>query len=169
MVENKDSKDTGNKAPSTFRHIVRIAQVDLPGDKPIKIALMKIKGVGFNLASAACHISGINKQKKTGDLREDEVKKLDNILMKTKESSIPKWMYNRRKDYETGEDLHIITGTLDFVKDNTIKMMKKIKSYRGVRHSRNLPVRGQRTKSNFRRSKGKVVGVSKRKAAKTGK
>ena len=171
--EKKASSNSGTASntptPSNYKHIVRIAQVDLPGSKPIKIALTKIKGVGYNLASAACNITGIDKQKKTGELRNDEIKKLDTILMKTKENVFPSWMCNRRKDYETGEDLHLITGTLDFVKDNTIKNMKKIKCYKGVRHSRSLPVRGQRTKSNFRRSKGKVVGVSKRKGTKTGK
>ena len=64
-------------------------------------------------------------------------------------------------NYETGNDGHLLTSDLDFTKDNDIKRMRKIKSYRGNRHTRGLPVRGQRTRGSFR--KGKTVGVSKRK------
>jgi len=72
-------------------------------------------------------------------------------------------MLNRRKDYETGEDKHLLSSDLAFTKDNDIKMLKKIKSYKGMRHAFGLPVRGQRTRSNFRRNKGKVTGVQKKK------
>jgi small subunit ribosomal protein S13 len=157
------------KLQSNFRHIVRIAHVDLAGDKPIKISLKKIKGVGFNLAGAVCNLAGIWKGKKTGELTDSEIKKLDSVLTNPKENGIPVWMFNRRKDYETGEDKHLLMGTLDFVKDNTLKRLKKIKCYKGTRHSKGLPARGQRTKANFRRSKGKVVGVAKKKGAKSSK
>ena len=56
-----------------------------------------------------------------------------------------------------------------FTQDNDIKMMKKMRSYKGIRHSLGLPVRGQRTKSNFRKNKGKVLGVRKKEGAKAGK
>ncbi len=157
------------KPQDSFRHIVRIAQVDLSGDKPIKIALKKIKGVGFNLASAVCNLAGIKQGKKTGELTDAEIKKLDAILTKPQENGIPAWMFNRRKDYETGEDKHLLIGVLDFVRDNTIKRLRKIKCYKGTRHSKGLPARGQRTKANFRRSKGKVVGVAKKKGVKSGR
>jgi small subunit ribosomal protein S13 len=77
-------------------------------------------------------------------------------------------MLNRRKDYETGEDIHLLSSDLAFTQDNDIKMMKKMKSYKGMRHARGLTVRGQKTRANFRRNKGKVAGVQKKKA-KTGK
>jgi small subunit ribosomal protein S13 len=157
------------KPQSGFKYIVRIGQVDLPGDKPIKIALKKIKGVGFNLANMACNLAGIEKGKKTGELNEGEIKKLSEILTNPKDNGIPAWLWNRRKDYETGEDKHLLIGTLDFVKDNTIKRLRGIKCYAGTRHSKGLPVRGQRTKANFRRSKGKVVGVAKKKGVKSGR
>jgi small subunit ribosomal protein S13 len=56
-----------------------------------------------------------------------------------------------------------------FTKDNDIKLMRKIKSYKGTRHSAGQPVRGQRTKSNFRKSKGKVMGVKRKAGAKSGR
>ncbi len=82
----------------------------------------------------------------------------------------PVWMLNRRKDLELGEDRHLITSDLTFTQDNDIKMLKKIRSYKGVRHILGQPVRGQRTKSNFRKNKGKVhLGVKVRAGAKAGR
>lgn len=152
-----------------FKHIIRVGQVDLAGDKPIRIALKKIKGVGFNLASVICNLTNIDLGKKAGELSEDEVKKINDLLANPQEKGIPVWLLNRRRDYDTGEDKHLLTGTLDFTNENTIKRLRKIKCYRGVRHSHGLPTRGQRTKANFRKSKGKVVGVAKKKGAKSGR
>ena len=157
MVEKEQPK-------AEFKHIVRIANVDIPGGKPIKCALTKIKGIGDNFADALCTVSDVNKRTKAGDLSDEEVKRLNASLDNLKQSGIPEWMLNRKKDYETGEDKHLLTGTLLFVHDNDLKRLKKIKSLRGIRHQRKLPVRGQRTRSNFRKTKGKVVGVAKKKA-----
>ncbi|MDD5650977.1 MAG: 30S ribosomal protein S13, partial [Candidatus Nanoarchaeia archaeon] len=70
---------------------------------------------------------------------------------------------NRRKDPETGEDQHVISTDLKMKKDFDIKMMRKMKSYKGMRHSFGLPVRGQRTRAHFRH--GKSLGVAKKKVA----
>ena len=147
-----------------FQHLVRIANTDLDGNKQIAYALRKIKGIGFQFANLICSLSGIDKTKKVGYLSEEDIKKLDNIIKNPSKSGAPNWMLNRRRNYEDDVNKHLITADLDFTKDNDIKRMKKIKSYRGVRHMFGLPVRGQRTKSNFRRHKGHVLGV-KRKAA----
>jgi small subunit ribosomal protein S13 len=145
---------------STYKHIVRVANVDIPGQKPVQIALTKIKGVGKNYAHAICTAANVSKSHKTGDLTDEMISKLNEVVKSP--SKIPTWMYNRKKDYDTGVDKHIITGDLHFAKDNDLKRLKKVKTLRGVRHHRNLPVRGQRTRSNFRKSKGKVVGVKKK-------
>ena len=63
----------------------------------------------------------------------------------------------------------MLSGDLDYTKDMDIKRMKMIKVYKGMRYAFGLPVRGQRTKSNFRKNKGKVQGVKRRAAAKKGK
>ena len=150
-----------------FRHIIRIANTDLLGEKSIGNALRKIKGVGVMYSNMACKIAGIDSTKKAGDLLDIEAKKLDEIIREPLKFGAPKWMINRRKDYETGEDKHLITSDLQFTKENDIKRMKKIKSYKGMRHAWGLPVRGQRTKSNFRRNKGKgSLGVSRKKVGK---
>jgi small subunit ribosomal protein S13 len=143
-----------------FKHIVRIANVDIPGDKVLRFALTKIKGIGVNFADALCISASISKHSKTGNLTDEQIKQLNDALDSIK---IPEWFYNRKKDYETGENKHLLTGTLQFVQDNDLKRLKKTKTVRGMRHQRGLPVRGQRTRSNFRKSKGKVVGVAKKK------
>ena len=142
-----------------FKHLIRIANTDLKGDKAVVYALKNIKGVGVNLAHAVCYVAKIDPVKKVGDLVDSDVKKIDEAIKDPTKNGIPSWMLNRRNDYETGEDIHIVTNDLLFIKDNDIKRLRRIKCYKGVRHSFRLPVRGQRTRSNFRKNKGKVMGV----------
>ncbi|NJL44415.1 MAG: 30S ribosomal protein S13 [Nitrosarchaeum sp.] len=148
------------------KYLVRIANTDLDGRKKIIIALTKIKGVGLMFANACLKQAGIPIDKIAGNLSEEEEKRLTEVVRNPLQNGIPNWMANRRKDYETGEDGHLLLSDLTFAKDNDIKRLKKIRSYRGVRHHLGLPVRGQRTKSNFRRNKGKAQGVSKKSKAK---
>lgn len=145
-----------------FKHIVRISNVDVPGKKHIRIALQSIKGVGDSLAQVTCNLTNIDIKKKAGDLSDEEVAKLTNVLTKPLQAGVPNWMLNHRKDYDSGIDKHHLSGTLGFVRENDVKRLMKIKCLRGQRHRKRLPVRGQRTKSNFRRTKGKVVGVKKK-------
>jgi small subunit ribosomal protein S13 len=146
-----------------FKHLVRVANTDLDGSKAILFSLTGIKGVSIMLSNAILSVSTIPKDKKTGTFEEKDVAELNEILSDLGKYKIPTWMFNRRKDYETGEDKHIISSDLTFTKENDLKRLKKVKSYRGLRHAWKLPVRGQRTKSNFRRSKGKVTGVKRKK------
>jgi small subunit ribosomal protein S13 len=156
-------------AEKEFRHLVRIANTDLQGEKQIGYALRRIKGVNFQFANAVCRIANIERRKKVGELTDEEVDRLDKVIRTPLESGAPIWMINRRKDYEDGTDKHLITTDLIFTKDNDIKRLRKIKTYRGLRHASGLPVRGQRTKSNFRKSKGKVMGVKRKPGAKSGR
>ena len=161
--ENNQKQAVDVKAPEAkYRHIVRIVNVDIPGEKSVRFFLKKIKGVGVNLADVVCILAGVEKNKKTGNLTDKEIESLNKVLTDPMKSDIPPWFFNRRKDYLTGEDLHLLTGNLLFVKDNDLKRLKKIKTLRGMRHQKGLPVRGQRTRSNFRRNKGRVVGVKKK-------
>ncbi len=155
-------------ATEEFKYIVRIANTDLDGNKPINHSLTKIKGVNFMFSNMVCGLADVEKRKKTGNLTEKEIAAIFAVLKDPLKYNAPVWMLNRRKDYETGEDKHLITVDLNFVKDNDIKRLKKIKSYRGLRHQWGLPVRGQRTRSNFRRNKrkGGSLGVSRSPQAK---
>lgn len=146
-----------------FRHIVRIADTDLKGEKAILYAMKKIKGVDVMYANMALAIAGVDKTRKAGDLMDTEVKKIEDALKNPEKHNVPSWLLNRRKDYETGDDKHLFGASLDFENDNDIKRMKKTKTYKGLRHQWGLTVRGQRTKSNFRRNKGKGLGVKRKK------
>ncbi|MBU0665835.1 MAG: 30S ribosomal protein S13 [Nanoarchaeota archaeon] len=146
-----------------FKHIIRIANTDLVGKKQILIALTKIKGVSIMFANTICKLTKIDGTKKAGDLTEQDAEKLTEALKNPLKYGAPAWIVNRRKDYETGADFHLLGGDLQFADQNDLKRLKKIKSYRGLRLQWGLPVRGQRTKSNFRRQKGKSLGVKKKK------
>lgn len=146
-----------------IKYIIRIVNTDLDGKKGIGVALTKIKGIGKVFSNAICNIAKIDPLEKAGKLKEDQINKINLIINNPNDYGFPSWMLNRRKDFETGEDKHLITANLSFTKETDIKRLKKIKSYRGMRHAWNLTVRGQRTKANFRRNKGKVQGVQRKK------
>ena len=152
-----------------LKYFVRIANTDLDGNKHLCNSLTKIKGISFMFSNAICNASGIQKTKKTGYLTEEEAGKIDDIIREPLKFKIPSWLFNRKRDTEDNADKHLTGTNLAFIKDNDIKMMKKMKSYRGIRHSLGLPVRGQRTKSNFRKNKGKVLGVKRKEGKKAGR
>ena len=143
--------------------LVRIMSTDIPGNKNIYIRFTKIKGVSFAISNAVCHILKYDKSKKIGDLTKDEIELISDTI---KNINVPEFMKNRRYDFDSGKSRHLTITELDLSKEFDIKRLKKIKSYKGIRHSYGLPVRGQRTKSHFRRrGKNKVVGVKKYRGA----
>ena len=152
-----------------LKYFVRISNTDLDGNKLVYNSLTRIKGISYMFSNAILNTAGIDKIKKTGALTDNEVAKIDEIIKDPAKFKLPSWLFNRKKDPEDGSDKHLIGSVLSFTQDNDIKMMKKIKSYKGIRHSLGLPVRGQRTRSNFRRNKGKVMGVKRKEGAKAGK
>ncbi|MBT3397421.1 30S ribosomal protein S13 [archaeon] len=141
--------------------LIRILGKDLPGDKKLLVGLTKIKGISWAFASAICKILGLDKNKQIQDLETEETEKLEEFV---KNPKIPAFLKNRQKDFDGGEDLHLQGSDLDLRKEFDVKRLKKIRSYRGNRHALKLPVRGQRTKSNFRRNRKKsgAVGVKKK-------
>lgn len=141
-----------------FRHIVRICNTDLDGNKSLLQGLRRIKGVNFMIANMACRLTRVNACTKAGNLPDDHIKRIDAFLRNAPAGGAPPWILNRRKDPDTGADLHLISNDLILTHDNDIKIMKKTRSYKGIRHSQGLPVRGQRTKSNFRKTKSKGSG-----------
>jgi len=139
--------------------LIRIISTDIPGNTKIYVGLKKIKAISWNLSNAICTILRLDRNKRMFELKKEEIEKIEEFL---KNPKIPVWMVNRKKDLESGENKHLITTELDLQKEFDIRRMKKVKSYKGVRHLTGLPVRGQRTKAHFRY--GKAVGVSKSKS-----
>jgi len=151
------------------KHIVRIANTDLKGSQETYIALKGIKGVSFALTNAICKVAKLNPRKKAGLLTDEELRRIVDVLKDPIAFNIPPWMLNKQREYESGADKHVIAVEWDLAKEEDLKRLKKIKCYRGIRHMLHAPVRGQRTRSNFRANKGKVVGVKKNKDAKSGR
>ena len=139
-----------------LKALVRISNTDLDGSNSIIHGLTKIKGIGFMFSNMVCNLTKIDQNTRVGSLTDAQINAINEFI---KNPKAPAWMLNRRKDIEEGTDKHLLAGELDFAKDNDIKRMKMIRSYKGIRHNLGLPVRGQRTKSNFRKNKGKVLGV----------
>lgn len=140
------------------KSIVRILSTDIPGEKRVLAGLTRIKGISWSLSNAICNILGIDKNKRISELNEEEIEKINNFI---KNQKLPEFLLNRRKDRSSGENLHLIGSDLELAKEFDIKRLKKIKAYKGIRHSLGQPVRGQRTKSHFR--KNRTVGVMKKK------
>jgi len=143
-----------------FQHIIRFVGTDIEGAQPVTYALTKIKGVGIKLANAIIEKSGISPEARMGFLSSAEVEKIEDILKNPVKYGIPLWLLNRRKDVETGKNIHLLGSDLLLQTKNDIDQMKKIRSWKGFRHSYGLKVRGQRTKTTGR--KGKAIGVKKK-------
>jgi len=139
--------------------IIRILSQDIEGVMNIYSGLTKIKGVSWSLSNAICKKLKIDKKKKIGELNSEEIKKISEFI---KNPIIPQNIMNRRMDPETGKGKHLSGSDLELQKEFDIKKLKKIKSYKGYRHSSGLPVRGQRTRGNFRKNKSKGVGIKKK-------
>jgi len=147
--------------PKEIRGIIRIAGADIKGETQLFTSLQRIKGVSGTLANAVCRVHNLDRNRKVGTLTDSEIKKIEETLKNPTKFGIPSWMINRRRDPEAGEDRHLVGPDLTFTRQQDIKKMIKIKSYKGVRHMFGLPVRGQRTRSSFR--KGRTVGVVRKK------
>ena len=121
--------------------MARIAGVDLPRDKRVEIGLTYIYGIGRKSASDIIKASGVNPDTRVRDLSEDDISKLREIIV---------------KDYVVEGDLRRNVA-LD------IKRLIEIQCYRGVRHRKGLPVRGQRSKTNARTRKGPKKTIANKK------
>jgi len=122
----------------------RLLGVDIPNDRPTIIALTYLYGIGPHVARELCHKAGIDPQRKARDLHEDEVARIAALL---------------DKDY-------VVEGQLRRQTAQSISRLRDIGCYRGVRHRRSLPVRGQRTRTNARTRKGPRKTVAGKKGVK---
>lgn len=121
--------------------MARIAGVDIPNEKRVEIALTYIYGIGRTTSNKILEKTGINPDTRAKDLTEAEVAKLREII----------------------EHEYMVEGDLRRDTDMNIKRLIEIGCYRGVRHRKGLPVRGQRSKTNARTRKGKVKTVANKK------
>ncbi|MFB5624653.1 MAG: 30S ribosomal protein S13 [Nitrosopumilus sp.] len=142
-----------------YRHIVRIVGNDIRGEKKMVIGLTQIKGLGYNFATAILDTLKINPNSNIGNLTDENVQAIEKLITDPIASNFPSWFLNRRKDIETGADLHLLTSDIPFTLRNDIERERITASWRGYRHLSGLKVRGQRTRTSGR--KGGAVGVAK--------
>jgi small subunit ribosomal protein S13 len=122
----------------------RLLGVDIPNDKSTLISLTYLYGVGPKISRELCHNAGIDPQKKSRDLAEDEIGRLAALL---------------ERDYT-------VEGPLRRQVQQDVARLRDIGCYRGLRHRRGLPVRGQRTRTNARTRKGPKKTVAGKKGVK---
>jgi small subunit ribosomal protein S13 len=122
----------------------RILGVDIPNDKPTHVSLRYLEGIGPTLALRLCEQARIDPQRKAKELSDDELARLAAIL---------------DRDY-------VVEGPLRRQTQQNIARLRDINCYRGVRHRRGLPVRGQRTRTNARTRKGPRKTVAGKKGVK---
>jgi small subunit ribosomal protein S13 len=122
----------------------RLLGVDIPGDRPTVISLTYLYGVGKKISRDLCNKAGVDPQARAKELREDELARLAALL---------------DKDY-------VVEGQLRRQVNQNIVRLRDIGCYRGMRHRRGLPVRGQRTRTNARTRKGPKKTVAGKKGVK---
>ncbi len=122
----------------------RIQGVDIPGDRPTEISLTYLYGVGPRIARELCEKTGVDPRARARDLNEDDVARIAALI----------------------DSEYVVEGQLRRQISQNIGRLREISSYRGLRHRRGLPVRGQRTKTNARTRKGPKKTVAGKKGVK---
>jgi len=123
------------------------------------VGLTQIKGIGFSFATAILDTLKININSNIGNLTEKNVQEIEKLITDPVGGNFPVWFLNRRKDIETGANLHLLTSDIPFTLRNDIERERIVASWRGYRHLSGLKVRGQRTRTSGR--KGGAIGVAK--------
>ena len=118
--------------------MARISGVNIPTGKKINIALTYIFGIGSKIANDLCDQASIDKTKRVNELNDDELNKIREII----------------------DQKHVVEGDLRRKVSMDIKRLNDLGCYRGLRHRKKLPVRGQRTRCNARTRKGKAIAIA---------
>jgi 30S ribosomal protein S13 len=118
--------------------MARIAGVNIPTQKKLGVALTYIYGIGKKLSNDVCKEANVDTNSRVQDLSEAEIKSISDVISAS----------------------HNVEGDLRREVSGNIKRLKDLGAYRGVRHRKNLPCRGQRTHTNARTKKGKAIAIA---------
>ena len=143
-----------------IKYFVRVRNTDLDGTKSVYIALTGIKGIGLHTSRTITALADVDPRAVLGRLDDESVARIG-AAVETYTESVPDWMVNRQKDVYTGEVRHLLGTDLTMANDDDVNRLRKMRSYRGIRHETGQKVRGQRTKSTGRT--GTTVGVKRKK------
>ena len=134
---------------------------NLNGKQKAPFGFRQIRGIGRRFSFLVLKIAQVDANKRTGEISDEEVKTINDILSRPTDYNIPKWFLNRQRDPRTGAFTQLISNQLDTEMRMDLERMRKSKNHRGIRHWYGLRVRGQRTKSTGRC--GKTLGVTRKK------
>ena len=118
--------------------MARIAGINIPTQKKLKIALTYVYGIGNKVSDDVCLKANVDSNTRVQDLSESEIKNISDVISSS----------------------FLVEGDLRREVSGNIKRLKDLGTYRGVRHRRNLPCRGQRTHTNARTKKGKAIAIA---------
>ena len=142
-----------------FKYIIRLFGSDLDGTRKVVHSLADLKGVGQNLSHYLLTSMNIDSNMRLGNLTDKQVADIEMRLKDFSNLGLPEFLMNRRKDLESGSDIHIVGSNIDLFLRNDRERERLTMSWRGIRHSLGLKLRGQRTRTSGR--KGKTIGVKK--------
>ena len=143
-----------------FSYILRLADSDIDGLRPIAQGLTSINGVGQRSAGQICRMAEIDGNKLGGHLTEEEQDRIRTTIDEYA-LNVPWWLVNRQRDLQSNEDAHIIGTEVRLTRDDDVARLASIKTYRGIRHRSGHKGRGQRLRSNGR--SGSTLGVERKK------
>ncbi len=166
MAKKPEKKPAHAKKPvkeekESFRGIVRIAGKDVKGEVRLKRALTAVRGISHTLAVAAAAVIhkelSIDPEGRVGDLSEEQIENIDKVLHNLQAHGVSPYLLNRRSDFISGKDRHVIMNDLLFEATQDLDREKKAYSCKGYRHTYGQKVRGQKTRNTGRT--GMAVGV----------
>ncbi len=144
-----------------YRHIVRVAGRDIDGQENLLQGLTKVHGVGLRLSKAILTKLEMDPYSRLGYMSDKDIEKIETLLKDPLKAGLPDWYLNRPRDRASGKMLHLTGSDLEFAHRTDIERLRRIKSWRGIRHGLGLKVRGQHTRTTGRG--GAAVGVSRKK------
>lgn len=143
-----------------YKHIVRVASADIDGQENLLQGLTKIKGVGLRISKTIINQLELDPSQRLGYISDETIAGIEQIIKDPVAAGLPDWYVNRPRDRMSGKMMHLIGSDLDFAHRNDIDRLRRIKSWRGTRHTLGLKVRGQHTRTTGRG--GMAVGVSRK-------
>ncbi len=143
-----------------YRYIVRLADKDIDGQENLLQGVTRISGVGLRFSKAMLTMLGLDPSMRLGLVTDEDLKRIEAMLKDPLNSGLPQWYVNRPRDRMSGRMLHLTGADLQFAHKNDIDRLRRIRSWRGIRHSLGLKVRGQHTRTTGRH--GMAVGVSRK-------
>jgi small subunit ribosomal protein S13 len=164
--EQKQTQPSKKETKYEAVSIIRLAGKDVDGELSLVRALDEVKGIGSSMANALSFAIEnklkIPRSTSVGSLTEEQITQVEEVIKDPQKEGIPVYMLNRRKDFETGKDVHNAGNDLVFSTRQDVAREVTLRTWRGFRHQYGQKVRGQHTRSTGRT--GVTVGVMKKSA-----